>query len=95
MNALSLNEIGLNIYSSSGNDIHHNAFIDNSIQATSPLGNVWDDGQGEGNYWDDYTGSDNGAGGRIAGDGIGDVGLPHLGFDSYPLMKNPLDLHYK
>ncbi len=89
MNAMSQNEIGLKIDNSSGNDIHHNAFIGNNIQAISNMANDWDDGQGEGNYWDDYSGLDNGADGRFAGDGIGDIGLPHLGLDNYPLMENP------
>jgi len=40
-------------------------------------------------YGVDYTGSDDGTGGRVAGDGIGDTNLPHdiynVGDDYYPL----------
>ena len=36
--------------------------------------NSWDYEE-EGNYWSDYNGLDNGANGRIAGDGIGDTNL--------------------
>jgi parallel beta-helix repeat protein len=46
-----------------------------------------------GNYWDDYVGADNGSSGRVAGDGIGDTGLPHTatggissGGDQLPLV---------
>jgi len=42
---------------------------------------------GEGNYWSDYTGEDDGSGGRVAGDGIGDTLIPHWGVDYYPLMN--------
>jgi parallel beta-helix repeat protein len=52
-------EIGLNITGASGNQIHHNNFINNTQNAydsTIAL-NDWDDGA-EGNYWTDYLGSD-------------------------------------
>lgn len=47
---------------------------------------------GEGNYWDDYAGLDDGSNGRVAGDGVGDTGLPSHGVDYYPLVNpvNPL-----
>ncbi|MHA1581496.1 MAG: hypothetical protein ACTSYM_03190, partial [Candidatus Baldrarchaeia archaeon] len=52
----------------------------------SSSSNIWDDGS-VGNYWDDYTGLDDGSNGRIAGDGVGDTDLPHLGVDNYPLIS--------
>ena len=67
------------------NTVYHNNLIDNLKQVHQGLGNTWDSG-GEGNYWSDYQGLDDGSGGRVAGDGIGDTALPHCGVDSYPLM---------
>jgi parallel beta-helix repeat protein len=78
--------------SSNGNVIHHNSFINNfpgGPQASQiSQNNSWDDGS-VGNYWDDYTGLDNGSGGRVAGDGVGDTGLPEWGIDYYPLVCPP------
>ena len=73
---------------SDNNDIYHNMILSNMRQAQDASSNNWDH-DGEGNYWDDYTGLDNGAGGRIAGDGIGDTNIPHptAGFDDYPFIK--------
>jgi len=62
-----------------------NNFIDNGAYIS--CGNTYDDGHGHGNYWSDYTGLDDGSGGRIAGDGIGDTNLPHKGYDKYPYMS--------
>jgi hypothetical protein len=42
-----------------------------------------------GNYWDDYVGLDDGSGGRVAGDGVGDTSLPEWGIDYYPLTCPP------
>ncbi|MFC1937297.1 NosD domain-containing protein [Chloroflexota bacterium] len=47
-----------------------------------------------GNYYgDDYSGADDGSGGRVAGDGIGDTNIPHdlegVSDDNYPLMEAP------
>lgn len=77
---------------SKNNTIHHNNFIWNEVHvgygledSTLLLQNFWDDGV-EGNYWDDYTGLDNGNASRVAGDGVGDTNLPHLGIDYYPLI---------
>ena len=67
------------------NTVYHNNLIDNVKQVFQGLGNIWDSG-GEGNYWSDYEGLDDGSGGGVAGDGIGDTGLPHCGVDFYPLM---------
>jgi hypothetical protein len=47
----------------------------------------WDDVFGEGNYWSNYNGLDDGSNGRIAGDGVGDTNIPHMGLDNYPLME--------
>jgi len=69
------------------NTIFHNDFINNTQQAIDRNSNTWDNGNGEGNYWSDYSGIDNGAGGRTAGDGIGDTNIPHLGLDNYPMME--------
>lgn len=70
--------------------IHHNNFINNPIQVAIDLDGEYsfDDGA-EGNFWSDYMGFDDGSGGRIAGDGVGDTDLPHFGHDYYPLM-NPV-----
>ena len=65
----------------SGNVIHHNNIIDNTIQVVEQGTNTWNDGKGEGNYWSDYAGSD------TDGDGVGDTALPHNGVDYYPLME--------
>jgi len=68
----------------SGNVIYHNNFVDNMIQVYSyNSSNVWDDGV-EGNYWSDYNGLDDGSGGRVAGDGVGDTSIPHHGVDYRP-----------
>jgi parallel beta-helix repeat protein len=60
-----------------------------------PNQNTWSIG-GEGNYWGDYTGLDDGSNGRIAGDGIGDTGLPWHGVDDYPLTTpvNPIQIFW-
>jgi len=67
------------------NTIYHNNFINNYNQVYSDETNFWDNGEGEGNYWSDYAGLDDGTGGRVAGDGVGDTNLPHQGVDYYPL----------
>lgn len=86
-NIMADNVWGIDLIDSAENIIHHNSFINNSKQVIVYKGNnTWDDGV-EGNYWDTYTGLDNGYGGRVAGDGIGDTGLPHLGVDNYPLIN--------
>lgn len=71
------------------NRFFHNNIISNTNQASDNGGSTsWDNGNYEGNYWSDYTGLDNGAGGRDAGDGIGDTELQHpgTGYDNYPFM---------
>ena len=93
------------VFGSSNNTIHHNSFINNDDQVRLDpdcLNNIWDDGMGEGNYWDDYTGLDDGSGGRIAGDGVGDTEIPHpnidqgygyFQLDNYPLMEPYPDIY--
>jgi parallel beta-helix repeat protein len=76
---------GLYMTSASANTIYHNNFVTNVAQVYPSGGNTWSSG-GQGNYWSDYTGVDDGSGGRVAGDGIGDTRLPHQAVDNYPLM---------
>ena len=49
--------------------------------------NFWNNSEQEGNYWSNYIGLDNGADGRISGDGIGDTAIPYLGRDNYPFIQ--------
>jgi len=89
-NILMRNERGVNLELSSLNKIYLNSFLDNKFQMVSlESDNFWNDDLSGGNFWGDYEGSDDGSGGRIAGDGIGDTLLPQLGVDNYPLMKPP------
>ncbi len=69
------------------NTIYRNNFIGkpNLVEADS-VNNAWDNGA-EGNHWSDYQGVDDGSGGRVAGDGVGDTLLPHLNVDHRPLME--------
>jgi len=85
-NTISNNNLGINLVPSNNNTIYHNNFVENSQQlGGSDTSNTWDNGA-EGNYWSDYTGLDDGSGGRVAGDGVGDTDLPHQGVDYYPLI---------
>jgi parallel beta-helix repeat protein len=96
--------IGLK-FGSCDNTIHHNSFFKNGdhVQTdSSSINNTWDDSNGEGNYWDDYTGLDDGSGGRIAGDGVGDTTIPHpyddqgngyFQLDNFPLMEPYPDVY--
>jgi len=65
------------------NQIFHNNFIKNDINAIDEtMNNSWDNGK-EGNYWNDYHGSDSN------NDGIGDIPYNISGGsnkDSYPLI---------
>lgn len=71
------------------NQIYHNNIIKNNIQANdTQKDNKWDnDYPSGGNYWSDYVGKDDRSGGKVAGDGIGDTKVPHLGLDNYPFVK--------
>ena len=79
---------GIHVLWSSETTIFHNNLINNLVNAydSNPSVNTWYNSVNEGNYWSDYQGLDDGSGGRVAGDGIGDTDLPHLGLDNYPLM---------
>lgn len=88
-NDIANNYCGISILDSSDNVIHHNNFMDNTIQVYVYINNfgdsvnVWDCGYPSGgNYWSDYTGVDS------DGDGIGDT--PYMidenNVDRYPLM---------
>lgn len=84
-NTMMGNGIGydIDIHFSENNTICHNNFINTMYQihlANSTYSNV------SRNYWDDYVGLDDGTGGGIAGDGIGDTDLPWK-FDDYPLVR--------
>ncbi|RLI43059.1 hypothetical protein DRO69_09705 [Candidatus Bathyarchaeota archaeon] len=92
-NNIVYNYRGMYLYDSLNNKIHHNNFINNTIQVDSVNSlNTWDDGYPSGgNYWSDYNGTDfyngeyqNGTG----SDGIGDA--PYIidinNTDRYPLI---------
>ena len=87
-NTVSYNTFGIATTYSPSNTIYHNNFINNVDQITRDLvsANMWSQ-DGEGNHWSCYQGVDDGSGGRVAGDGIGDTLIPHLGLDNYPLMN--------
>ena len=74
---------------SQSNIIYNNNFIDNATQADDNGSNnkFYLDLPTGGNYWSDYTGVDDGSDGRVAGDGIGDTLLLHLGLDNYPWIQ--------
>ena len=90
-NTIEASTSNIQLIDAQNNTIHHNNFLSSWSHVDiigSSSSNIWDDGS-VGNYWDDYTGLDDGSNGRIAGDGVGDTDLPHLGVDNYPLI-NPL-----
>ena len=111
-NYISSNSLrGISITSSSDNNsIHHNNFINNTdhaqLETATCVNNTWYDGISQGNYWSDYGGVDDGSGGRIEGDGVGDTEIPHpftdqgqgyYQLDNFPLMNpvgNYLFVHY-
>ncbi|UCD92133.1 MAG: right-handed parallel beta-helix repeat-containing protein, partial [Methanobacteriota archaeon] len=85
-NTLARNDVGVELQSN-GVSLHHNWLADNLLQVgQSMIGqNSWDDGSGHGNFWSDYDGED------LDYDGVGDTLIPHLGVDSFPLMKEDFD----
>ncbi|MCK5396804.1 MAG: right-handed parallel beta-helix repeat-containing protein, partial [Thermoplasmata archaeon] len=82
---------------SSNNQIYHNNFINNTIQAIdNGTNNAWDNGYPSGgNYWSDYTGVDfNSTATQDVppADGIGDTPYTNIAggagaLDNYPLME--------
>ena len=78
------NYMGVALSGCKGVTIHHNNFVDNTVQAgdTETNFNQWDDGA-EGNYWSDYSGLD-----VSPPFGIGDTPYDIDGdtYDNYPLM---------
>jgi len=80
---------------SNNNNIYHNDFHNNSVQAHEAGTNQWDNGTA-GNYWSDYSGVDEHKGPKQdtpGGDGIGDT--PHHE-DRYPLVvpRSPIPVFY-
>ena len=95
-NTVEQNTGSIEFYESSNNTIFGNNFLGHpGAGYESVVSNVWSVG-GRGNYWDDYTGLDDGSGGRVAGDGVGDTELPWHGVDYYPLISpmNPLQVFW-
>ena len=90
-NTISVNTWGIYLsYSDTTNTLYHNNLINNAKQLymdPTSATNTWNNGAGEGNYWSDYEGEDDGSGGGVPGDGVGDTDLPHQLVDMYPLMS--------
>lgn len=84
-NTISNNYCGVSLYKCRGVWVHHNNFVDNTMQAGDSEAdlNHWDNGT-EGNYWSDYSGVD-----VSPIDGIGDTPYEVDGdtYDNYPLME--------
>jgi len=94
-NIISKNQNGILIHYSNGSIIHHNNFINNTVNVPEdvyPNVNTWDDGfPSGGNYWSDCAGADFHSGpyqNLTYSDGIGDT--PHIldvrNEDRFPLM---------
>jgi uncharacterized repeat protein (TIGR01451 family) len=91
-NDIVLNDIGIDLFNSNNNDVYHNNFINNTVQAYDNGVNTWDNGYPSGgNYWSDYTGVDYNSTPTQdvpPPDGIGDT--PYIidgdTQDNYPLM---------
>ncbi len=101
-NTIESNSVGLDLFNSYNNTVHHNIFVNNMyhLMVEDPNGDTWNYNN-EGNYWDDYIGLDDGYNGRVAGDGVGDTDLPHagvdhagifVGVDNYPLVHPPFPI---
>jgi len=85
---------GMFLYDSNYNQIYHNNFINNTVQAYDYNGtNIWDNGYpAGGNYWSDYSGEDKYSGlcqDQPGADGIGDTPypIPETARDKYPYMS--------
>jgi parallel beta-helix repeat protein len=84
-NTISENEQGLIIDENSfDNQIYHNNFIENDIQAEDDGTNTWNDGAGTGNFWSDYDGKD------TDNDGVGED--PYGDLDQFPIMEPSTDV---
>jgi parallel beta-helix repeat protein len=95
-NTLQDNEEHVFFWSQSSDNVFlGNNFMNNPHGGLDGLlcNNTWSR-EGRGNYWNDYYGSDDGSGGRVAGDGVGDTELPCHGVDYFPLINpaNPLPI---
>jgi len=94
-NNVTLEAIGIHLFSSTGNLLYHNNLVNNTIQAQDdqPGQNSWDNGYPSGgNFWSDYTGVDNCSGPQQnicpSPDGIGDTPYTfNNNQDNYPLMQ--------
>jgi len=80
------NYAGIGITDASQNEVYHNNFLGNRLNAYDDSNNIWDDGYPSGgNYWDDYKGKDKNK------DGIGDIPYPippdGVNKDRYPLIQ--------
>jgi parallel beta-helix repeat protein len=85
------NSNGFEIDTHDSHSVISSNFIDNYPINRFPSGagnNAWSE-SGRGNFWNDYTGLDDGSGGRVAGDGVGDTDLPWHGVDNFPLINPP------
>jgi len=86
------NQVGI-LVNSQSNSIFNNVLINNETQVDDTGGNTWDY-SGLGNFWGNYWGQDDGSGGRLAGDYVGDTLLPHEGVDYHPLMDPSIPEQY-
>jgi len=74
--------------SSGDGAIYGNEFIDCLYEAPEEARNVVYSQYDVGNYWGSYDGADDGTGGRVAGDGVGDTLLPYHGQDMFPEFRD-------
>jgi len=95
-NTIEENALGLYLWYSNDSAIFRNIYNNDTVQhvlSEHSVGTVWDDGI-QGNYWDNYIGFDDGNDSRVMGDGVGDTDLPHLGIDTYPLVRPPMPIPF-
>ncbi len=108
-NNITLNSaVGITFQGANSNNSIYNNYLNNTLNARDTAStNYWNTtyacgGQTNilggncmgGNFWHDYSGADDGSGGRVAADGIGDTDLPYNvsgnitnGGDYLPLMQ--------